>query len=206
MTDARVQKDTELSDSEDEGMGGRRHRQNHNEAQNAANGKRKGKATQSPTGSLSRRLKRPGASAESRDSSSGPSVPPQGPQVTVDSATTSETTTAAEAPITVSTGAILPTSTLADDDAMDIDPQEVDAELQRIVETGQIDNVGTTAKPPTEQPGPPAATPQTAGESSVTRPPAFASDSILPVGKLASEVGEETPEPSGPATEMEASK
>jgi histone deacetylase 1/2 len=196
VTDARVQKDTELSDSEDEGMGGRRHRQNHNETHNAANGKRKGKATQSPTGSLSRRSKRPGASAGSRDSSLGPSVPPKGPQVTADSAT------AAEAPITVSTGAIVPTSTLADDDAMDVDPQEVDAELQKIVETGQIDNVGTTAKPPTEQPVPPAATPQTAGESNVTRPPAFASDSILPVGKLASEVGEDTPEPSGPPTEI----
>lgn len=175
-------------------MGGRRHRQNHNELHNLVNGKRKGKATQSPTGSLSRRSKRPTASG-SPESSLGPSVPSQDPQPLADTAV------AAEAPRTVSTGAIVPTSTFTDDDAMDVDPQEVDAELQKEVETGQIENVGTTAKPPTEQPIPPTATPQaTASDSSVTRPPAFASDSILPVGKHASEVGEETPEPSGPAT------
>ena len=189
MTDARIQKDTELSDSEDEGMGGRRHRQNHNEAQNSVNSKRKGKATMSPTGSLSRRTKRPEAES-SRDSSMGPSVPPQ------DSQAVPDTVALAEAPKTVSTGAVLPTSALAEDDKMDIDSQGVDAELQKVVETGLVDKIGTATEPSTEQPVAPTATPLTSsGDAVVTHPPAFASDSILPVGKLASEVGEETPEP-----------
>lgn len=195
LTDARVQKDTELSDSEDEGLGGRRHRQNHNETQNSGNRKRKGKATMSPTGSLSRRSKKPEASG-SRDSSMGPSVTSQDPQAKADA------TAPAEPPRMVSTGAIVPTSTLADDDKMDVDPQGVDAEHHRVVETGLVDDNGTLAKPPTEQPAAPAATPQTtASGANVTPPPAFASNSILPVGTHASEVGEETPEPSNPATE-----
>lgn len=177
-------------------MGGRRHRQNHNELQNLINGKRKGKATQSPTGALSKRSKRPEASnspaaGPSRDSSldisgsqtEGQSVAP-------------ETTNAADPPRTVSTGAIVPTSTLVGDDKMDVDPQEVDAALQEEVATGQIDSVGTIAKEPTTRPDAPAATPQLAADSTVMHPPAFASDSILPVGKHASEVGEDTPEPS----------
>ena len=195
LTDARVQKDTELSDSEDEGLGGRRHRQNHNEPQNSVNSKRKGKATMSPTGSLSRRSKQPEASG-SRDSSMGPSVPLQEPQAGADE------TASAEPPRTVSTGAIVPTSTLADDDQMDVDPQGVDAELHRVMETGLVDNVGASTKPSTEQSAAPAATPQTtADDANVAHPPAFASDSILPVGKHASEVGERTPEPSNPVTE-----
>lgn len=198
-TDARVQKDTELSDSEDEGMGGRRHRQNHNELQNLINGKRKGKATQSPTGLLSKRSNRPEVSNSpapepSRASSSEISGAPTEPQ-----AATSESAIVADASRTVSTGAIVPTSTLVNDDKMDVDPQAVDVELRTEVETGQINNVGTIAKELVAQPDAPAATPAPETDSTVVHPPAYASDSILPIGKHASEVGEDTPEPT---TEM----
>ncbi|KAJ9106196.1 histone deacetylase [Naganishia friedmannii] len=189
--DARVQHDTELSDSEDEGTGGRRHRQNHNELQNLINGKRKGKATQSPTGTISKRSRRvttsnSPATGASRDasaaaSSSQPEMP-AGPEDT---------------PRVVGTGAIVPTSTIGNaGDQMDIDPQAVDAELETEMQTGQIDDVGMTAKEPSGTTDAPAATPQTTDKSEVFHPPAFSPDSILPVGKHASEVGELTPEPS----------
>lgn len=176
-------------------MGGRRHRQNHNELQNLINGKRKGKATQSPTGLLSKRSKRPDASnspaaERSRASSSEMSGAP-----TDLGAVSSVSAIGAEAPTTVSTGAVVPTSTLAND-KMDVDPQAVDAELRTEVETGQINDVGTIGKEPVAQAGAPAPTPSVGSDpTTVVHPPAYASDSILPVGKHASEVGEDTPEP-----------
>jgi hypothetical protein len=178
-------------------MGNRRHRQNHNELQNLINGKRKGKATQSPTGLLSKRSKRPEdsnspAAEPSRASSSEISGAPTDAQA-------AEGGLVADAPRTVSTGAIVPTSTLVNEDKMDVDPQAVDAELRTEVETGQINNVGTIAKEPVAQPEAPAATPAPNTDTTVVHPPAYASNSILPVGKHASEVGEDTPEPT---TEM----
>jgi hypothetical protein len=176
-------------------MGGRRHRQNHNELQNLINGKRKGKATQSPTGLVSKRSNRPGASnSPAADPSRASSSEISGAPTDLPPAS-SESAIAADAPRTVSTGAVVPTSTLANEDKMDVDPQAVDAELRAEVATGQIDNVGTTAKGPMAQPDAPVPTPSLAADSSVVHPPAYASDSILPVGKHASEVGEETPEP-----------
>lgn len=198
--DARVQHDTELSDSEDEGTGGRRHRQNYNELQNAINGKRKGKATQSPTGTLPKRSKRvttsnSPATGVSRDVSLAPS----GSQSDVP-AVTGDGSMAVDAPRVVSTGAIVPNSALGDGGQMDVDPQvdaqAVDAELQTEITTGQIDDVGMSAKELSGTADAPVATPQTTDKSEVFRPPAFAPDSILPVGKHASEVGELTPEPS----------
>lgn len=86
---------------------------------------------------------------------------------------------------------------------MDIDPKAVDAELEKEIQTGQVGDVGTTAKEPSDTPDAPAVTPQTTEVSEVFHPPAFAPDSILPVGKHASEVGELTPEPSTDVPKMD---
>jgi len=48
--DARIQRDGELSDSEDEGMGGRKHRQNHSESTDKPSSKRKGKSPEKSNG------------------------------------------------------------------------------------------------------------------------------------------------------------
>ncbi|KAJ9124156.1 hypothetical protein QFC22_000953 [Naganishia vaughanmartiniae] len=200
--DARVQHDTELSDSEDEGTGGRRHRQNYNELQNLINGKRKGKATQSPTGALQKRSKRgttsnSPATGASRDASAAPS------SSQTDMLAGTEDALASDAPRVVGTGAIVPTSTLGNGgDQMDIDPQTVDADLETEIQTGQIDDVGMAANEPSGTTEAPSATPQTTDKSEVFHPPAFAPDSILPVGKHASEVGELTPEPSTEVPKM----
>jgi hypothetical protein len=112
-------------------------------------------------------------------------------------ARTEDAAASSDAPRVVGAGAIVPTSSLGDGgDEMDVDPQAVDAELEKELQTGQIDDVGTTAKEPSGTTDAPAATPLIADKSEVFHPPAFAPDSILPVGKHASEVGELTPEPS----------
>ena len=151
--DARIQRDGELSDSDDEGMGGRRHRQNHGESNEKPSSRRKGK------------------SPEKRDTNGGSASPKADKKKRVNGEKVGNGTPGldSEAPpapkgTVVSTGAIIATGELEggevneDTDmkangtdtptnqSADVDMDAVNSEIENEKATGQINKVGTEAK------------------------------------------------------------
>jgi hypothetical protein len=151
--DARIQRDGELSDSDDEGMGGRRHRQNHGESNEKPSSRRKGK------------------SPEKRDTNGGPVSPKMDKKKRVNGEKVGNGTPGldSEAPpapkgTVVSTGAIIATGELEDGEveedaemkatgtgtptnqSADVDMDAVNSEIENEKATGQINKVGTEAK------------------------------------------------------------
>jgi hypothetical protein len=151
--DARIQRDGELSDSDDEGMGGRRHRQNHGESSEKPSSRRNGK------------------SPEKRDTNGGSTSPAADKKKRsngekADSGTPELNLEAPPAPkgTVVNTGAIVPTEELEEGEiegdaemkatgtetltnqSADVDMNAVNSEIEDEKATGQIKKVGTEAK------------------------------------------------------------
>lgn len=157
--DARIQRDGELSDSDDEGMGGRRHRQNHGESSEKPSSRRKGKSPE----------KRATNGAATNGGSTSPTKTDKAASKDGDKANSSTPELNPDAPpapkgTVVSTGAIVPTEDLEkgeikDDVEMkatgtetstpqtaDVDMDAVNSEIEAEKATGEINKVGTEAK------------------------------------------------------------
>jgi len=156
--DARIQRDGELSDSDDEGMGGRRHRQNHGESSEKPSSRRKGKSPEKreKNGSVANGVST-SPKAEKSASANGEKTVSSTPELNPEAPPAPKGTI-------VSTGAIVPTEELEEgeieDDiemkatgtdtptnqSADVDMDAVNSEIEIEKATGQIDQVGIEAK------------------------------------------------------------
>lgn len=185
--DARIQRDGELSDSEDEGLGGRRHRQNHSRdsiCSPAGSGKRKSKSPVASGGNSNGANGTNGTtpngngagSKKPRKSSSVKSPIPGRAEEGGNEVEPEEALSPGPAGVVVSTGAIVPTEEINNDEKAedgtpavkaasasieepvahpvagpsegDVDMDAANAQIETEKESGEIDQVGTEAKAP----------------------------------------------------------